>query len=257
MCRRQLRLNANSTTRVVDKTPDLRMTGSFFGRRLCAVLLLAGLAAAAPAQTMTNPWLEALAKRDLVALSRLLESGPVNPNLALPDGRTALMLAARKADAELAVQLIRAGANVNASNVNGGTVLMFASIAGDAGIVGVKGHTEVARVLLDFGANQGTRDAYGWTALMRAAGNGRIGVVRLLLGAAGADLALTQEAGATVLHIAAASGDPDIVELLLARGADVAARDGNGNTAADMAMASGHFELAEHLRSLETLADQG
>ena len=107
------------------------MTGSFFCDRLCVFLLLASCAAAASAQTSTNPWLKALEQRDLAALSRLLDSGPVNANLALPDGRTALMLAAQKANGELVVQLLRAGADANAANANGGTVLMFAAIGGD------------------------------------------------------------------------------------------------------------------------------
>ena len=56
--------------------------------------------------------------------------------------------------------------------------------------------------------------------------------------------------------LAAAGGEPDVVELLLARGADVAARDGRGSTAADTAMANGHEDLAEHLRALEAI-DKG
>lgn len=251
------------------------MSGSFLVARLCTLLLLVGLAQIALPQTLANPWLEAVSEQDLVALSQLLEDGPVNPNLALPDGRTALMIAARRADAELVAQLLAAGANVNASTANGGTVLMFAAIGGDAGITGllldagarhdvkaslgwtalglaaVKGHAEVARTLLDAGADPDSRDAYGWTPLMRAVHQRHDRVVRLLLETPDVDLSLAQETGATVLHIAAADGDPDIIELLLAAGAGTAARDGEGRTAADIAMAVGHFDIAAMLRSLE------
>jgi ankyrin repeat protein len=88
---------------------------------------------------------------------------------------------------------------------------------------------------------------------MRAAHHGHTGVVRLLLESPDTDLSLVQESGATVLHVAAAGGEPDVVELLLAKGADVAARDGRGSTAADTAMANGHVEIAERLRALERI----
>ncbi len=154
---------------------------------------------------------------------------------------------------------------------------MFAAIGGDAGITGllldagarhdaraklgwtalglaaVKGHVEVARTLLDAGADPGARDAYGWTPLMRAAHHGHTAVVRLLLESPDVDLSLVQESGATVLHLGAAGGEPDVVELLLARGADVAARDGHGSTAADAAMANGYVVIAERLRALESI----
>ena len=125
-------------------------------RGLCALLLVCGLVPFASSQLIDNPWLEAITKRDLAAIARQLDSDRVNPNLATPDGRTALMIAAQKADAGLVARLLAAGANVNATNVNGGSVLMFAAIGGDAGITGL---------LLDAGARHDTKASLGWTAL--------------------------------------------------------------------------------------------
>ena len=149
------------------------------------------------------------------------------------------MSAARQGDAAAVARLISAGADVNAANAGGATALMFAALSGDpmvtsllvgAGartdakaklgwtalaLAAVKGYTEVAEVLLDAGADQGVRDAYGWTPLMRAVDRRRTDFVRLLLDSPGADVAVRQEDGATALHIAAATGDPEIVGLLI------------------------------------------
>ena len=103
------------------------------------------------------------------------------------------------------------------------------------------------RTLLDAGADQSVRDAYSWTPLMRAAHNRRAEIVRLLLEAPGADLSAHQESGATVLHIAAGTGDTGIVRLLVDHGADTSTKDGNGNTAATVASLAGHEALTDYL----------
>ena len=216
-----------------------------FAGRFFVVLLILGLALSAPAQD-------------------LMQDGAAN-------GKTPLMAAARDGDAAAVSRLISAGADVNAANAGGATALMFAALSGDpmvtsllvrAGartdskaklgwtalaLAAVKGHTEVAEVLLDGGADQGVRDAYGWTPLMRAVDRRRGDFVRLLLDRPGVDLGQRQEDGATALHIAAASGDIEIVRLLVTHGADPAATDRNGKSAAEIANTAGFPEIAEYL----------
>jgi ankyrin repeat protein len=189
--------------------------------------------------------------------------------------KTPLMTAAQQGDAAAVSRLIAAGADVNASNAGGATALMFGALGGDPAVVSllvragartdaraklgwtalalaaVKGHTEAADVLLNAGADQGARDAYGWTPLMRAVDRRRADVVRLLLESPGADLSARQEDGATALHISAASGDLEIVRLLVAHGADRAAQDRNGNTPATIATNAGHAEVAEYLGGID------
>ena len=52
----------------------------------------------------------------------------------------------------------------------------------------------------------------------------------------------------TPLHMAVASGDKDMVELLISKGAKVNARDTSGNTPLDYATKYGYTEVAELLR---------
>jgi len=189
-------------------------------------------------------------------------------NSAGSDTKTPLMIAAQSGDAGLVAHMIDDGVDVNATNANGGTALMFAAIGGDptvtaillrAGartdrkamlgwtalaLAAVKGHTAVAESLLAAGADPDVRDAYGWTPLMRAVDTKHPEVARLLVESAHADLSLRQEDGATVLHIAAASGDAAMVAYLLSMGADCDAEDARGNTASAIARQTGHTDIA-------------
>ena len=53
--------------------------------------------------------------------------------------------------------------------------------------------------------------------------------------------------GKTLLHIAAMSGQKEVIEFLLSRGADVNAKDGDGNTALDHAAWNRHRDMAKLL----------
>jgi ankyrin repeat protein len=86
---------------------------------------------------------------------------------------------------------------------------------------------------------------------MRAVDRQRTDFVRLLLESPGADVAVRQEDGATALHIAAATGDPELVGLLINHGANHAAVNHNGDTAAEIARSAGFAELAEYLEGID------
>ncbi len=71
------------------------------------------------------------------------------------EGRTPLMLAAFRGDAAAVLNLLEAGAEVNARDRDGDTALMFAAFRGHALVVGL---------LLQYGANVRARARNGWTA---------------------------------------------------------------------------------------------
>ena len=120
--------------------------------------------------------------------------------------------AAMRGDVEAVRSLVRAGADVNASQGDGMTALHWAADRGDVVMTGV---------LLEAGSNVDAGTRIGrYTPLHIATRQGRRGVVEALLGAGADPLARTTNSGATPLHLASAAGDTDIVSSLLSAGAD-------------------------------------
>ena len=123
------------------------------------------------------------------------------------------------ADAALLDLLLKAGADVNATNQAGATSLLRAATSEDK-----------VRLLVAKGADVKARSQMGNDALIlaaRKAGNSR--TVKFLLDR-GVDSNATNVFGATALMAAAAADDIDSVRLLLDRGADVNGRPNPGST---------------------------
>ena len=121
----------------------------------------------------------------------------------LKHGQTALMKASDGRSAEL---LIAKGAWIDATAVNGGTALIFATF---------NGHKDVAALLIAKGANVNAKADEGSTALMLASVRGYKDLVELLL-ANGADVDAVGAKGRTALSVAR---DAEVVELLKKHGA--------------------------------------
>jgi ankyrin repeat protein len=114
----------------------------------------------------------------------------------------------RSVDPEIVKLLIEKGADVNAEDGLGQTVLMGAA----------KGkHPEVLRILIDRGAEVNLKDKEGHTALMHAARLGTLSGVKLLV-ERGADV--SGKYGQTALNLASARNQPEIVEYLKAHGVE-------------------------------------
>ena len=205
--------------------------------------------------------------RHAVATLIDLEQENAAANSTQPNGRTALMVAAREGNIERVNALLAAGADVNRANNNGGTPLMYAVLGGRVEIVelflakgarvdafaknrwtplmvsATKGFGDIAAALLKAGADANFRDVYRWTPLMRASFERRVEVVRILLAHPGTDPNLQGENGLTALHIAAGQGYKDIAELLVAAKARTDIRDRDGLTPYAVAVAAKHVEL--------------
>lgn len=225
------------------------------------------------ASTADQEFVHALERDDIDGAARLIAWG-VNVDAQRSDGKTLLILAARASDAALVRKLVAAGADVNATTDNGGTALMFAAIGGDtdtqkalidAGadvnavggfdwtallVASVKGHLPAVRQLLASGADPNLRDIYGWTPLMRAVYEDRKLVAQALLEQPGIALNVSNDQGATALHLAAVKGNEALTRSLLLAGADPSVGDRKGRTAENLAVATGHENVAKLLKGL-------
>ena len=131
----------------------------------------------------------------------------MNIDVSLKDvaGRTPLRIAAEKGDLDVATFLIEKGADVNITDANGNTPLIF--------IINKTGNLEITERLLEKGAAVNTQNRSGETALMYAAWRGHINIVRFLLENR-ADATLRNRQGDTALTLAESKGYLEIVGML-------------------------------------------
>ncbi|HEY7175986.1 MAG TPA: ankyrin repeat domain-containing protein [Micromonosporaceae bacterium] len=136
---------------------------------------------------------EAAAIDDAAQVRERLIAG-VEPDRRTSDGFTPLQLAAYFGAPTAAVELIAAGADVNAVADNPMRIQpLHAAAAGR--------HGDVAALLIDAGAAVNGKQRHGWTPLHSAAANGDETLVTRLL-AAGADPAATNDDGHTAADVA-------------------------------------------------------
>lgn len=148
-----------------------------------------------------------------------------------------LVAAVSRANLPRVRSLLAAGADVNARNSHGSTVLAIAAR---------QGYSAITERLLSRGADVNAGNDRGWTALMLAVNYRHPRIVNALL-RHGARTDAVNSQGTTALMLAAQQGDPGIVNSLLASGAPVMVRNHEGRTAQDLALQYGHRVVAAAL----------
>lgn len=195
----------------------------------------------------------------------------------LADGTTALHLAVLNNDTKSALELIRAGIEVDQENDYGITPLWLACRNGNSEIVEAllrsgadpkrrfsgnqtalmaaarAGSLDSVKSLAKSGVDIDAKEGRGQTAMMWAAAEGHAEVVDWLI-QAGADFQAPLKGGFTPLFFAIREGNSDVVKVILSAGADVnevmlpERRAGrgpqSGMTPLVLAVENGHFELA-------------
>ncbi len=175
--------------------------------RAFGTLIITVLAVKSYAQS-DSALFQAIRAGDLAALRTQLSHG-ADKNARDRRGSTLLMQAAAFGNVETVKVLLDAGADANARNSFEATALLW-------------GATDIAKVrlLVDHGADVNARSKIGRTPLLVASTcDGCSEIVRYLL-AKKADPKAKDESGATALNLAALAGDAESVELLIAAGAD-------------------------------------
>jgi ankyrin repeat protein len=210
---------------------------------------------------------DAVQQRQMPVIDRLL-SAKADPNIAQPDGTTALHWSIYWGDGTLARRLIAAGAKVAVANRYGESPLSLAAANADVALVRLlldaggdvettagegetllmtgarKGSLPVVEELLSRGAAVNPRE--GWhaqTALMWAAAENHVEIVKRLI-AAGAEVNTVADEGFTALQYAARNGAHAAGRLLLAAGADVTQATEGGFTPLMMATTNASYDLA-------------
>ncbi len=193
-----------------------------------------------------NPFVKAAQEDNLENLTALIAGTDVN----LRDkrsGTTALEHAVRNANREMVQLLLAAGANVNAKDAEGETVLMM--LDDDA-------TSDLVWDLLNAGAGVNLKDNLGNTPLMQAATLNNLEALKTLLDA-GADVNLRNKQGRTALLLAASEGLVNNVRALVLGGADINAIDEDAKDALAHAAENDHAAVVRFLKSkgaLETIA---
>jgi ankyrin repeat protein len=157
--------------------------------------------------------------------------------LAAPDG-AGLIEAARNQDTPALRSLLKQKVEVNATDAEGMTALLWSAHRNDV---------EAVRLLLGAGANARAASRLGATPLSEAAGNGNGEMIEELL-KAGANPNTTVGEGETALMTASRTGSVAGVRALVARGANVHAKESyRGQTALMFAVGENHAEVARLL----------
>jgi uncharacterized protein len=206
-----------------------------WGRIAGLLLMVFGLASAARAAD--KPTLaDAAEQRNRTLVSTLLRAG-ADVNATQVDGTTALHWAVYNDDAEIAALLLKSGAKVNVTNRYGVPPLSLACANGNAHLV---------KLLLDAGANANASRPGGETVLMTAARTGNLEAVKALL-ARGANVNAQERRNQTALMWAASEGHAAVVRALIEAGADIRATLASGFTPLFFAVREGQIDAARAL----------
>jgi len=158
---------------------------------------------------------EAIKGGQRVAAIDMIAKKSADVNAAEADGTTPLIWAANLNDTDLALRLIKAGANAKSHNALGSTPLAEAAL---------NSNTQLIKALLDAGADPNFAGPDGQTALMVIARGSNVAAAKLLLDKGANPNVREGQREQTPLMWAAANSQGAMMRELLAHGSEVDAR---------------------------------
>lgn len=194
-----------------------------FLTRLMCVILWVGTLHAAPVHATID---EAIAKGDLNDVQLHVAANPESLNKGgRENSRPPLEQAVLRNKTEIALYLIKSGAETNTLNASKRTPLHLAVD---------RNNPKLATALVQAGAKPNEQDADGWTPLHHAAAKNQLEMARALI-AGGANLTTLSVLGGTPLHEAAVGGSAELIQLFLDHKVDHNVKSKQGVTALDIA----------------------
>ena len=193
---------------------------------------------------MDDQLLAAAASGDVAAITAALKGG-ANVDARDPSGRTVLLVATVAGQIEAVRQLVAAGADVDLQDDRLDNPFLYA---------GAEGLLDILRLVNEAGADPTITNRFGGTALIPASERGHVEVVRYLLNETDIDVDHVNRLGWTALleAIVLADGDAahqEIVGLLIEYGADPDLADKAGVRPLAHARARGQSEVAALLEA--------
>ena len=156
-------------------------------------------------------------------------------------GRSPLHMACSYGQLTTMRKLVKAGADLRATDNRRNTCLILAAL---------HGHTDTVRYLVCLPeVDLNHQDMSNYTALHVAVERNRADVVEVLIDA-GADIEMKCLKGGSPLHMACISGELRTVRKLVEAGADVRTTDDEGNTCLIFAAYNGHTDTVRYLVGL-------
>ncbi len=174
--------------------------------RFAAPLALAGASLFAA----NAPLAEAIKNGQRATAVEMIAKKSADVNAAEADGSTPLLWAANLNDPDLAVRLLKAGANAKVKNQLGSTPLAEAAF---------NSNTELIKALLEAGADPNGAGPDGQTPLMLVARTANVDAAKLLLAKGANPNATEAQRGQTALMWAAAASEGNMMRVLLEGGA--------------------------------------
>jgi carboxypeptidase family protein/ankyrin repeat protein len=233
-------LQANGETRVdrMLSIAKIEETVDVISRRRNNGFVIDGVGGAVAFIAPEHPFVRAAQEDNLETLLALIAGMDVNIR-DKHSGTTALEHAVRNANREMVQLLLAFGANVNAKNADGETIMML--LDSDA-------TSELVWDLLNAEADVNLKSESGATALMRAAVSNNLEALKILLDA-GAEVNTKDKAGRTALMLAASEGLVNNVRALVLAGTDINAIDEDDMDALAHAAENNHAVVVRFLKS--------